>query len=157
MKKNEFTVGLAAADALPVLFFSGTIAALSKKLKNKLFLLGAILCILAGTGKVIWKFIMAVKKVNIPILSRQMRFLMPAGFAGMIAGVCRSDPAVRRSIGKNALNMPSVLFYGLGAAGIAGMVVCAKKMDQKDAKANMIEQSINAAAQGSFLAGTMLL
>ena len=157
MKKNEFTVGLAAADALPVLFFSGTIASLAKKLKSGLFLLGAVICIIAGTGKVLWKLVLAVKKVNVKLLNKQMRFLMPAGFAAMIAGIARSDKKVLRAIGRRAVSMPSALFYALGAAGIGGMVVCAKKMDQEDARANMIEQGINAAAQGSIMIGTMLL
>ena len=52
MEKNQFTLSLALADALPVLFFGVAAAMLGVKVRSAVFLVGAALCLLAGAGKV---------------------------------------------------------------------------------------------------------
>ena len=84
-----FTVSLALVDALPVLFFGVAAVALGVKLRSPLFFLGAIVCLLAGTGKVLWKLLIALRGRDVALLGAQLRYLMPSGFALMLIGAAQ--------------------------------------------------------------------
>ncbi len=157
MEKQEFTVALAAVDALPVLFFGAAAALLGLKLQSALFLVGAVLCLLAGAGKVVWKLLIALRGKDVAILGAQLRYVMPAGFLLMMLGCFLAEGETVRTLLHAAVRLPSALFFALTIVGMIAMVVCAKKFDRRDVRANWIEQGINAAAQACALIGVLLL
>ncbi len=68
MRKNkkpvDATVGMAVMDAFPVLFFAVSMILIGLIFHSVIFDMGAVLCILAGAGKVVWKFGLAVSDKN---------------------------------------------------------------------------------------------
>lgn len=78
-RKNyeKFPLSLALFDALPVIFFSTAMLIIAVNYKNILFIIGAMLCTLAGVCKVIWKIIIAGTRKDIALLNRQLRVTMP--------------------------------------------------------------------------------
>ena len=157
MEKQEFTLALAAVDALPVLFFGAAAAVLGAKLQSALFIVGAALCLLAGAGKVAWKLLLALRGKDVAPLGAQLRYVMPAGFLLMMLGGFLAERETLRTLLHAAVRLPSVLFFALTIVGMIAMIVCAKKFDRFDVRGNWIEQSINAAAQGCALIGVLLL
>ena len=157
MEKQEFTLSLALVDALPVLFFGAAAAMLGVKLQSALFIFGAALCLLAGAGKVVWKLLIALKGKDVALLGAQLRYVMPLGFVLMIIGAFLDERETVRTLLHAAVRLPSVLFFALTFVGLIAMVVCAKKFDRFDVRANWIEQGINAAAQACALIGALLL
>ena len=157
MKKQEFTLSLALVDALPVLFFGAAAAILGVKLKSAVFILGAALCLLAGAGKVVWKLMIALRGKDVAILGAQLRWVMPAGFLLMMLGCFLSERETLRTLLQAAVRLPSAAFFALTIVGMIAMVVCARKFDRFDVRANWIEQGINAAAQACALIGVLLL
>ena len=153
-----FTGGLAFADAVPVLFFCGSAVLMSAKVPGALFRAGAACCIAAGCGKVLWKLLIAFAHRNVPFLSGQLRFLMPAGFALMLAGIFTGlNAAGRAGIRRAAARLPSSAFFLAGLAGICAMACFAATQDRTDARANRKEQITNIAAQGCFFFALLLL
>ena len=153
--KDKFTVQMAVMDAIPVLLFSASAIVLAGKLKHPLFALGAILCVCAGLGKVIWKLVLAIGEKDIAFLGAQLRYVMPAAFLPMIIGAIRSATAV--TLLGRGLMMPSVLFFAIAVIGILLMFFCARRFDRKDIRGNWIEQTINCVAQAAVLIGVLLL
>ena len=157
MEREKFTVQLAAVDALPVLFFGIAAISLGMKLQSTLFSAGAMVCLLAGAGKVLWKLILALKMKDIPLLGAQLHYLMPLGFLLMIIGTFSSDRALVKTLLRSAVQIPNVLFFTLAVIGLFGMILCAKKYDRHDVKGNWIEQIINTITQGCVMIGILLL
>lgn len=159
MKKNyeDFSLGLALFDALPVIFFSASMILIAIKFKNPLFITGAILCTCAGLGKVLWKLLIAGTKKDYFWLNRQMRFLMPVGFflmiLGLITGMVRSD---WNDLIQSVFSMPAVIFFGITVIGMICMSVFAFKLDPTKSRSNWIEQITNAIAQGCLFVGVLL-
>ena len=156
-EKEGFTVPLAVMDALPVAFFAAAAVVLGLKLRAPLFFVGALVCFLAGAGKVAWKLLLALRGRDVPLLGAQLRVLMPLGFVLMLVGALLADRTLVRALLHAALRMPPVLFFALAALGIAGMVLCARRFDRHDVRGNWIEQGINCAAQCCVLIGVLLL
>ena len=59
---EDFTLSLALVDALPVLFFGGSMILIGVLFGSVMFMLGAVLCFWAGAAKVLWKVIVVKKK-----------------------------------------------------------------------------------------------
>lgn len=155
---KEASLGMAVTDALPVLCFCGTIAFLSMIWKSPLFLLGGVLCIGAGAGKVLWKLILAVRKRNVEILYRQFRYLMSGGFLLMLVSLAAGYKKIRPDlIWKNLSWFPGNLCFLIGILGMILMIVLAVKMDPSSKKANWIEQGVNFVAQAAILLGVLLI
>ena len=157
MVKEKFTVKLAMVDVLPVLFFGIAVVALGLQLHSALFFSGAIICILAGAGKVLWKFLITLADKDIRFLGVQLRYLMPIGFTLITMGSVTADHSVVLRLIKAAIRMPSLLFFIIAVAGIIGMILCARKYDRYDVRGNWIEQAINAVAQACVMIGVLLM
>ena len=157
MKKQEFTLSLALVDALPVLFFGAAAAMLGVKLQSALFIVGAALCLLAGAGKVVWKLLIALKGKDVAFLGAQLRYVMPLGFLLMLFGAFFAEDGSVRTLLHAAVRLPSAAFFALTIVGLIAVVVCARKFDRFDVRANWIEQGINAAAQACAQIGALLL
>lgn len=155
---DDFTLSLAAVDALPVLFFGASIILIGLMFKNPLFLIGAVLCFWAGAAKVLWKIIVVTEKKNIWWLFMQMRVVMPLGFALMLLAVILSRNTIHLSaVLAAALSMQSVIFFAIGIIGMVLMGIFAAKLDSSALRSNWIEQLTNAAAQASVFAGILIL
>lgn len=153
-----FTVSLAIIDALPVLFFGGSMILIGLLFKSPLFLIGAALCFWAGAAKVLWKVIVATKKRNVWWMFMQMRIVMPIGFALMLLSVLVNLGSIRLSaIGAAIISFPSVIFFALGLIGMVLMGVFAAKLDSSDVRSNWIEQATNGAAQAAIFVGLLFL
>ena len=156
-KPTGFTLSMALMDTLPVLFFSVSIGVLSARFGSALFLAGAILVILAGIMKVLWKFLLATVKRDVRIFNRQMRFIMPAGFALMIAALITDrDKWSIQDVAAHAFSLPSLIFFILALSGIGCMSYFARHFNQMDAKSNWIEQGTNVLAQFFFMMGVLI-
>lgn len=159
MKDNlkGFTLSMALMDTLPVIFFSISVAVLSQRFASGLFRFGAILVIAAGSMKVLWKFILTLAKKDVRVFNRQMRLLMPAGFALMLIGLImnRSSWSLRAAA-MHVVGFPALLFFILAAVGIALMTYFARHLDGMDARSNWIEQGTNALAQFFFMMGILI-
>lgn len=152
-----FTVGMAAMDALPVLFFSGSAAVLSSRFPSGLFRTGVCIVILAGALKVLWKFIIAIAHRSISILNRQMRFLMPAGFLLAVTALFVDRKAWSLSaVLAHMMSFPSILFFIASAAGMVCMAIFSRIFSGMDVRANWIEQWTNTIAQSCIFLGILL-
>lgn len=153
-----FTIKLALADAVPVLFFGGSMIAVSVLFKSRLFLLGAFLCLIAGAAKVLWKIIVVLKKKNVWTLFMQMRILMPIGMIIMITAAVINKSAVNFSaLFASAVSFPSAVFFCAGIIGMIMMTVFAFRLDSSDAESNRIEQLTNGIAQACFFFGLLFM
>lgn len=151
---EKFSLGLALFDALPVIFFSTAMILIAMHFRVAAFIAGAICCTAAGLGKVCWKIIIAATGKDIWPLNKQLRILMPAGFALMIAGlVIGMDRKLWQTLGVCVVSFPAVLLFGITVVGMVLMGIFAKKLDGTKVKSNWIEQITNAIAQGCFLLG----
>ena len=155
---ENFTLSLAFVDALPVLFFGGSMILIGLLFGNPLFLVGAALCFWAGAAKVLWKIIVVTKKKNVWWMFLQMRIVMPVGFVLMILAVILNRnvidlPAVFAAV----ISFPSVIFFTIGVIGLVLMGVFAAKLDSADVRSNWIEQLTNAAAQAAIFTGILFL
>lgn len=153
-----FTLTLALVDALPVLFFCASMMVIGRLFSSLLFLIGAMLCFIAGAAKVLWKVIVVLKRKNIWFLFLQMRILMPIGFALMLISlIVKHSEISLTGIGAAFIRMPSLIFFTIGILGMILMMVFAAKLDSSDVKANWIEQLTNGIAQAAFFVGLLLL
>lgn len=151
---EKFSLGLALFDALPVIFFSTAMILIAMHFRVAAFIAGAICCTAAGLGKVCWKIIIAATGKDIWPLNKQLRILMPAGFALMIAGlVIGMDRKLWQTLGVCVVSFPAVLLFGITVVGMVLMGIFAKKLDGTKVKSNWIEQITNAIAQGCFFLG----
>ena len=155
---ENFTLSLALVDALPVLFFGGSMILVGLLFESPLFLIGAALCFWAGAAKVLWKIIVVTKKKNIWWMFLQMRIIMPIGFALMILAVILNRSAINLpAVLAAVVSFPSVLFFAAGLIGMALMGVFAARLDSADARSNWIEQLTNAIAQAAIFTGILFL
>lgn len=159
-KKNyeNFPLSLALFDALPVIFFSISVIIIAMNYRNVLFITGSILCTLAGIGKVVWKIIIAGTRKDIAILNRQLHITMPVGFLLIIIGIIMGAGNIDFNWLMTAiLSFPAVIFFALTVIGMILMTIFAFRLDGTKLSSNWTEQITNAIAQGSLLAGILIL
>lgn len=155
---DDFSLGLAIFDGLPVLFFGIATIMLGSLLRNPLFLMGAFMCFFAGVCKVLWKIIVVIKRKNIWWMFMQMRIVMPVGLLMMVLSFLISwrKPEVRESL-HNIIVFPVNCFFIAFLVGMVLMMIFAFTLDGAKAKNNWIEQITNALAQFAFILGIVLL
>ena len=152
-----FNLSMAAMDTLPVIFFIISALTLSGRFSSRSFCVGAVFVSVAGTLKVCWKFVLALAHKNVRFLNRQMRHLMPAGFALMLLGLIVDHRRWSISaICSGIFSFPAIIFFVLGAVGIGRMFYLARHNNQMNAHANWIEQWTNALTQLCFMIGILL-
>lgn len=143
-----FTLSMALMDCVPVAFFCVSAGVLATRFDSTLFRVGVVLVVLAGVLKVSWKLVLALVRRDVRFLNRQMRYLMPAGFAlalvSLIADRAKWSPA---AVLAHVTAMPSLLFLVVGLAGMFLMGWFARHLDGRDAKANWREQAVNGISQ----------
>ncbi len=82
-----FTLGMAAVDTVPVVLFAAGGAIAAGRLQSVWFVLGVVLCTAAGGCKAGWKYVLALRRQDVPLLQRMFRVLMPSGFGLMLFSV----------------------------------------------------------------------
>lgn len=155
---EDFTLGLAFVDAIPVLFFGATMILIGLIFKSWLFITGAVLCFTGGAGKVLWKILVATIKKNIWFLFLQMRWMMPLGFLLMIISLIVGRGNINWSIVCKAFfTLPQLIFFIFGLIGMILMGVFAGVLNNSDLKANWIEQLTNGISQIFIFIGVLLI
>ena len=155
---ENFTLSLALVDALPVLFFGGSMILTGLLFGKPLFLFGAALCFWAGAAKVLWKIIVVTRRKNIWWLFLQMRTVMPLGFVLMILAVILNRNVINLPVIFTAVtSFPSVIFFAVGVTGMVLMGIFAAKLDSADVRSNWIEQLTNTIAQAAIFTGILFL
>ena len=119
-----FSVVMALVDLIPVVFFGLSAVRVGRLFQSALFVTGALICLLSGVVKVLWKLIAAVSRRNIWPMFVQMRIFMPVGFllllAALIAGRAKLCSA---AILAGICGFPACVFFALGALGMVCMCV----------------------------------
>ena len=156
MKNNKMTkdtvpegvsVVMALVDLIPVVFFGLSAVRVGRLFQSALFVTGALICLLSGVVKVLWKLIAAVSRRNIWPMFVQMRIFMPVGFLLLLAAL----------IAGGICGFPACVFFALGALGMVCMCVFARRLDSSDPRANWLEQGVNALAQICIYIGLLLV
>lgn len=151
-----FSLAMALADCLPILFFSISSSVLAVRFASMLFRTGIFLVILAGAMKAGWKFVIALAGKDVSLLNRQMRFLMPSGFLLILLSLFADrERWSAAAILRHMISLPSLLFFLAGAAGILRLCHLARHLDGRDAKANWNEQLTNGITQLCILLGIL--
>ena len=91
-----FSVVMALVDLIPVVFFGLSAVRVGRLFQSALFVTGALICLLSGVVKVLWKLIAAVSLRNIWPMFVQMRIFMPVGFLLLLAALIAGRAAFRR-------------------------------------------------------------
>lgn len=162
MTKNTvpqgFSVPMALVDLISVVFFGLSAVRAGSLFHSVLFVAGAVICLISGVVKVLWKLIAAVSQKNVWPMFVQMRVLMPLGLLTMLLALAvdrtRLDGAAMLA---GLTRFPACIFFGLGALGMGTMLVFAFRRDSGDPKVNWQEQIINSAAQICFFTGLLLV
>ncbi|MCD8398394.1 MAG: alpha/beta hydrolase [Lachnospiraceae bacterium] len=152
----EASFGMALVDALPVICFSISIALIASMYHSAIFLVGALLCIIAGLGKVLWKLILAAAHKDIQLLYRQFHYLMPGGFVLILLSLIISRPSLSE-LWKNISSFPCNILFLLAIVGFVVMGILGAKMDSSSKRTNWIEQLVNLAAQLCILFGVLMI
>jgi hypothetical protein len=150
-----FTLGMAAVDTVPVVLFAAGGAIAAGRLQSVWFVLGVVLCTAAGGCKAGWKYVLALRRQDVPLLQRMFRVLMPSGFGLMLFSVPFA-PTAWGGLARALVSMPSLACLLPGCAGIALMVWFGTGEKHENACANWAEQWTNIAAQGFFLLALLL-
>ena len=155
---QNYTLGLAIFDAVPVILFGLASWLLWQMTGSAVLLIGGVICFAAGLLKVLWKFIVVLQKKNVWPLFVQMRIGMPAGFMLMLIGFLIACFTKNISLFWSGLLRPApILFVIIAILGMTAMIRCSAKLDPADLKANWIEQTCNTVAQGAFFAAMLLV
>ena len=153
-----FSVSLAVVDLIPVIFFGLSAVRIGQLFQSRLFLLGAIICLVSGVVKVLWKMIAAVSRKNIWPMFVQMRIFMPVGFLMLIAALIIGHEKLNgAAILAGLISFPACIFFAVGVIGMVMMTIFAFRLDSSDPRANWLEQAVNGAAQLCFFIGLMLV
>lgn len=156
-KYDDYTLGLALFDAVPVFLFllSGlAIYALSGSL---LVLAGAVIAFAGGMCKVIWKIRIVRHGTDNADLTKAFHILLPLGLGSMAAASVGAALSGRGGDFLRAVTtLPTALFFAAGLAGACLMGWLGSRLDNS-ARSNWIEEFINTAWQAAVLIGVVLL
>lgn len=156
--KEGFTLGLALMDAIPCIAFGVDMALLSRPLQSPLFLVGAVVSLLAGLAMVFYKIMLAVFKKDYPICKKLMPIGMTIGWVTMIAAAIINRSKISLpGIWKAICTMPATAFFIAGVIFFAAFITYFKtKFDADSAKDNWIEEILNAGTQVCMMIGVIL-
>lgn len=121
MTKNTvpqgFSVPMALVDLISVVFFGLSAVRAGSLFRSVLFVAGAVICLISGVVKVLWKLIAAVSQKNVWPMFVQMRVLMPLGLLTMLLALAvdrtRLDGAAMLA---GLTRFPACIFFGARCA-----------------------------------------
>ena len=145
---KDIGIGMGLMDTIPVLLFAITMQSLIVIFSKTLFVVGAVLIVLAGLLKALWKIVLDVSKKNIPFLNKQMRIIMPVGFLLVIVSLFVYKNAISFEKIKEMIQVrPGIYLFALAGVGFVAMGVLGAMLDSSKKRSNWIEQSVNTVAQ----------
>ena len=152
-----FTIGLALVDAIPVLSFGISMVIIASRFPSPLFMIGAILSVLGGCCKVVWKLVLGIWKKDLRWINKPFVPMMAGGFLLLIVSVIVGFGKIHwAGVGAAILSFPSVLFFvaWIGLMGFMGWYR-KHKFSKEDAKSNWTAQIVNALGQTCLLLGIL--
>ena len=152
-----FTIGLALVDAIPVLSFGISMVIIASRFPSPLFMIGAILSVLGGCCKVVWKLVLGIWKKDLRWINKPFVPMMAGGFLLLIVSVIVGFGKIHwAGVGAAILSFPSILFFvaWIGLMGFMGWYR-KNKFQNDDAHSNWTAQIINAVGQTCLLLGIL--
>ena len=152
-----FTIGLALVDAIPVLSFGISMVIIASRFPSPLFMIGAILSVLGGCCKVVWKLVLGIWKKDLRWINKPFVPMMAGGFLLLSVSVIVGFGKIHwAGVGAAILSFPSVLFFAawIGLMGFMGWYR-KHKFSNEDAKSNWTAQIVNALGQTCLLLGIL--
>ena len=152
-----FTIGLALVDAIPVLSFGISMVLIASRFPSPLFMIGAILSVLGGCCKVVWKLVLGIWKKDLRWINKPFVPMMAGGFLLLIISLIVGFGKIHwAGVGAAILSFPSVLFFAawIGLMGFMGWYR-KHKFSNEDAKSNWTAQIVNALGQTCLLLGIL--
>ena len=152
-----FTIGLALVDAIPVLSFGISMVIIASRFPSPLFMIGAILSVLGGCCKVVWKLVLGIWKKDLRWINKPFVPMMAGGFLLLIISLIVGFSKIHwAGVGAAILSFPSVLFFAawIGLMGFMGWYR-KHKFSNEDAKSNWTAQIVNALGQTCLLLGIL--
>jgi len=152
-----FTVGLALVDAIPVLSFGISMVIIASRFDSRLFMLGAILSVLGGCCKVVWKLVLGISGKDIKKLNKLFVPCMASGLLLLVISLILGFRAISWSgVLAAVTGFPSILFFALWTVLMCTMSWYRKhKFQRNDARSNWTAQIINAVGQTCLLLGIL--
>lgn len=153
-----FTIGLALVDAIPVLSFGISMVIIASRFQSPLFMIGAVLSVLAGCCKVAWKLVLGIWKKDLRWLNKPFVPMQASGFLLMLISFVIGFGKINwGAVGSAIVGFPSILFFiaWLSLMGFMGWFR-KNKFSNDDAKSNWTAQIINATGQTCLLLGILL-
>lgn len=152
------SIGIILIDAISLLLFCGGVYFIASLFDSTLFIVGAVLCIAAALGKLLWKLILAVTHKNILILKRQFRYVQSGGFIIIIISIIVGHSSISTAaVWKNMSAFPGNILFIIGIVFMIAMSIFNHFMDVSRKHDNYIRQGINLAAQLCFFIFLMLI
>lgn len=153
-----FTLGLALVDAIPVVSFGISMVIIASRFDSPLFMIGALLSVLAGCCKVAWKLVLGISKKDLKWLNKPFVPMQITGFGFIIGSLLTSLNQINwAGVLAMVISFPSILFF---IAWIGLMVFMGwyrkHKFQRNDAHSNWTAQIINAVGQTCLLLGILL-
>ena len=152
-----FTIGLALVDAIPVLSFGISMVIIASRFPSPLFMIGAILSVLGGCCKVVWKLVLGIWKKDLRWINKPFVPMMAGGLLLLIVSVIAGFGKIQwAGVGAAILSFPSILFFAawIGLMGFMGWYR-KHKFSNEDAKSNWTAQIVNALGQTCLLLGIL--
>ena len=152
-----FTIGLALVDAIPVLSFGISMVIIASRFPSPLFMIGAILSVLGGCCKVVWKLVLGIWKKDLRWINKPFVPMMAGGFLLLIISLIVGFGKIQwAGVGTAIRGFPSILFFvaWIGLMGFMGWFR-KHKFSNEDAKSNWTAQIVNALGQTCLLLGIL--
>ncbi len=156
INKLQPRIKMAIMDCVPVACFAASMVMIFLSWHSVVFLIGAIICILAGLGKVAWKLNLALTHRNFSILDRQFKYTLLVGFIVMVVSVIIRRPPLS-VIWKNLISFPDNILFLIAIVCFVIMGLLASQIGTMERKANRIEQTFNLIAQICILLGVVII
>ncbi len=153
---DEYTLGLALLDLIPVLLFLLSGLVMYSMYKSPVLLAGVLASFTGGFCKAIWKLIIVIRKKDCSGLTRAFRILLPSGFALMILSVPAGGKAAFAGLWRSLTMMPAAILFAAGFALMCLMGYLGSHMDSS-AGSNRTEELVNTLAQLAVLAGVIVV
>ena len=152
-----FTVGLALVDVIPVLSFGISMVIIASRFNSPMFMIGAVLSVLADCCKVAWKLVLGIAQKNLRWLNKPFVPMQATGFLLMIISFAIGFGKIDwLGVGTAILSIPSILFFAAWIGLMCFMGWYRKnKFSNDDAHSNWTAQIINAIGQTCLLLGIL--
>ena len=152
-----FTLGLALVDAIPVLSFGISMVIIAGRFNSPLFMIGAVLSVLAGCCKVAWKLVLGIWKKDLKWLNKPFLPMQCTGFCFIFGSLLTGMKRINwQGLLAAVTGFPSIVFFVVWIGLMIFMGWYRKHRFQRDdAHSNWTAQIVNAIGQSALLLGIL--